>query len=306
MCEAMRRRIGLAALAVLTFALSCEVLLQILGFVAGYGLALRDEAGAGAEATTILAVGDSHTYGAPLPREEAYPAQLERLLIREFPERSFRVLNRGVPGVNSAFVVKRLEQQILLLDPDLVIVWVGTNNRWNSLDGEDWESAGFGERLHRWLLHLKLYRLARVLEMAAAGARDELTTHQPYIGFTVDGSPVLQRRAGGLLAPDEHAAGLALDLRRIIAIARGLGRPVMLVTYPRETQGTATEAIVSVAEALGVPVVDSRRSLARAEADGHPIQDLIVYAAGPHPTGLLYRYVVRDMLPEVVRALDLE
>jgi hypothetical protein len=302
----MRRRIGLATIAILTFLLSCEILLQLLGVAARAGFGRPDDGRTGSDVITILAVGDSHTYGTPLPREHAYPAQLEALLSREFSGREFRVLNRGVPGVNSAFVTNRLEQQILLLDPDLVIVWAGTNNRWNSLESESWESDGLGERLHRRLLHVKLYRLARVLEMSMAGAEDEVAVKEPYVGFTVGGSPVRARRGRDeRLSPTEHEAGLSLDMERIVGTARGLGRKILFVTYPKETQRTASDAIAEAGERLGVPVVDSRRSIARAEADGHRPGELIVMAAGPHPTRLLYSYVVQDMLPEVTKALGL-
>lgn len=298
----MRRRIGLALIALLSFLLSSELLLQALSLAARAGVGWRareSEAGA----IKILAVGDSHTYGAPLPREDAYPAQLERRLADELPDRRVQVLNRGVPGVNSAFVVKHLEQLIALHDPDLVIVWVGTNNRWNVLDAEGWGGSGPFERLHRALLHVKLYRLARVLQSSLADSEDAVAVMDPYLGYTVDGSPVVQRRREGRLAPGEHAAGLALDLERIAGTARSLGRPVIFVTYPLASQNTASDTIASTGARLGVPVVDTRLSFAHARAEGERTGDLIVMAAGPHPTRRLYAYVVEDMLPRVIEAL---
>jgi hypothetical protein len=44
----------------------------------------------------------------------------------------------------------------------------------------------------------------------------------------------------------------------------------------------------------------------RAIADGHDPSELIVMAAGPHPTGLLYRYVVEDLMPLVTQSLEAE
>lgn len=297
---------ALGAIAVLTFLLSCEILLQILGLGARAGFWLRSDSEAAPDAITILAVGDSHAYGAPLPREDAFPAQLEALLSREFPEREFRVFNRGIPGVNSAFVANRLEQQIMLLDPELVIVWVGANNRWNALESESWGGDGFWERLHRRLLRVKLYRLARVVEMSMAGVKDEVTVLHPQLGFTLGGSKVSARREGNApLDPDERVAGLSLDMERMVGIARGLGCPILFVTYPQRELLTTTNTILRTGAELGVSVVDTRPAVTRAIRDGQPPGGLFVVAAGPHPTRILYSYAVQDMLPEVTRALGL-
>ena len=300
----MRRRIGLALLALLTFVASSELMLQVLSLAACAGVGLRGEEN-DPGAIRILAVGDSHTYGAPLPREDAYPAQLERRLAQELPDRRIQVLNRGVPGVNSAFVVNRLEELIVRHQPDLVIVWVGTNDSWNDLEAEGWGGSGLLDRLHRALLHVKLYRLYRVLQVSLSQDADVVAAPNRFVGYTVDGAAIAHRRPEGRLPSDEHAAGLALDLERIAGIARGLGRPVLFVTYPLATQATASDAIVQAGARLGVPVVDSRRSFDRARRDGYRTGDLIVMAAGPHPTRLLYRYAVEDMLTPVVEALGL-
>ena len=148
----MRRRIGLVTLAIFAFAIGSELALQLMGLGARVWLDLRPASGVSTQTITLLCVGDSHTYGSPLPPEDSYPSQLEMLLERSFPERDFRVLNRGIPGVNSAYVANRLEQQILRHQPEMVLVWVGTNNRWNSLETEAWDEQGPGRRIHRALL----------------------------------------------------------------------------------------------------------------------------------------------------------
>ena len=299
----MRRRIGLLTLAIFAFAIGSEFALQLIGLGARAWLEMRPTSVASAETITLLCVGDSHTYGASLPREDSYPAQLEVLLERSFPGRDFRVLNRGVPGVNSAFVANRLEHQILQHRPRMVLVWVGTNNRWNSLETEAWNEQGPSRRIHRALLHVKLYRLARVAWFSVAGPEDGVA-ERDIAGFHVADKFVPSKRRSKRLNDTEIVEGLAIDMQRMTRIAEALSTPILFITYPKSTQAGASEAIASTAERLGVPIVDSRKSLRLALAEGRKMANLIVYAAGPHPTRLLYSYVVEAIFPLVVEALE--
>ena len=51
-------------------------------------------------------------------------------------------------------------------------------------------------------------------------------------------------------------------------------------------------------------VIETRQAMARARADGYSRVDLIDERSGPHPSGVLYGYVVEAMLPEVERVLS--
>jgi len=292
------RAFALGTLTALLILLLLEGVLQLFSFGARTWLALRPVEAAGAETITLLCVGDSHTYGAALPREHSYPSQLEARLEALHPGRGFRVLNFGVPGVNSAFVANRLEQQILQHAPHMVLVWVGTNNRWNALETEAWGDAGAGRALHRVLLRAKLYRLARVLWFGTAGAN-----HAPAVrdvaGFRLGDELALAKRRPKRLSDAELEPGLAFDMERMVATARSLGAPILFVTYPRWTQAGASRTLRMHAATLGVPVVDTAALFEQALAEGRREGELIVMAAGPHPTALLYAHVVEAMLPVV-------
>jgi hypothetical protein len=302
----VRRRLGLVSLAIIAFLVGSEIALQIFGLGARIWLDGRADGSAstGTAATiTLLCVGDSHTYGAPLPRIDSYPSQLEAKLRSEYPDRDFRVLNRGVPGVNSAFVANRLEQQILKHQPDMILVWAGTNNRWNALETEAWEEQrGLAAGTHRALLHLKLYRLARVAWFSLTGAEDAVAV-KGIAGYSVGDELVRTKRRPQRLSDADLAPGLAFDMERMVRTAEAFSTPILFVTYPKDSQLGATEAIRATGDRLGVPVVDSRESLRRALAEGREMGELIVYAAGPHPTALLYAYVVEAMLPRVTAAV---
>jgi hypothetical protein len=60
---------------------------------------------------TILCLGDSHTYGVLYTAEQSYPGHLQALLDLRAPSR-YRVLNLGLPGMNSAEIAARLPGSI--------------------------------------------------------------------------------------------------------------------------------------------------------------------------------------------------
>lgn len=74
---------------------------------------------------TIVALGDSLTEGYTLPRKDAYPAQLERLLQAE--GYNVRVINHGIAGDTTAGGRSRIAHT-LAEKPDLVILELGPND----------------------------------------------------------------------------------------------------------------------------------------------------------------------------------
>jgi hypothetical protein len=114
------------------------------------------------------------------------------------------------------------------------------------------------------------------------------------------------RRLVGDRPPQSIAQGardLAADLDRIAATARRTSASLLLVNYPVPYFGL-NEVIGRAGERLDIPVVESANDVWRALNDGHDRGELLTDFAGPHPTGLLYRYVAESSLPLIEAALD--
>jgi acyl-CoA thioesterase-1 len=77
------------------------------------------------QSRTIVAFGDSLTSGRGMSREEAYPAQLEKML--KAARLPFKVVNDGVSGDTTADAVRRLNTA-LDEDPAIMIVAFGAND----------------------------------------------------------------------------------------------------------------------------------------------------------------------------------
>ncbi len=297
---------GLAAL------LSLELALQLAAVVAPT-LLLRGGPVRDGEAIQIMCVGDSHTYGAPLPREESYPAQLEVKLNELGSSRRIEVLNLGVPGMNSAQVANRLEQQLVSRQPQVLMVWIGINNSWNLAETETDRGGITGKAIHQALLNSKVYRLLAVLRHTSAEPDlGHETSVDQYGRFTLleDSMKHWDSISDGRgPRSQDWREGLEQDYRRIASTAAAFETPVVFMTYPidRSTVGranfeTANAAITTVAREFSVPLINTSTDSWRAWRDGYRNKDLIVNAAGPHPTGILYGYIVDSMVP-VVRSL---
>ncbi len=305
-------------LSLVVLLVTMEIGLQVASLVLPALLVRSDDELAGAADITILCVGDSHTFGAPLPSQDAYPAQLSEVLNATSSDRRVRVVNLGIPGQNSAMVANRLEKQVNYYRPDLVIAWIGLNNSWNFNEFDLDRTDGSTIKWRRWLLRSKVLRLIIVSGFREAGVRPTRT--QKLEGDSAPSGGQEWNLGGEVIeiplpplpqvveAPSQDSIRVQRekDYARIIGMTKAYEVPLVLLTYPLEilvNQRATNVAVRSEAERAEIPVVASSDAFKRAMADGHTGPDLIVDAVGPHPTRLLYRYLVDLLSLEVERQL---
>ena len=76
----------------------------------------------------IVGIGDSIMFGWGVGVEASYLSILERELNERYPERSWEVVNMGVPGYNTTMEVESLRTRGLAYHPDVVILGLSAND----------------------------------------------------------------------------------------------------------------------------------------------------------------------------------
>jgi lysophospholipase L1-like esterase len=151
---------------------------------------------------TILCEGDSFTYGIG---GRSFPSQLEELLNQRHGAGTFRAINAGVPGINSAVLADNLEAHFLEHQPDFAIVLIGENNSWNSLRVAQ---RGLPAKVDALLMYSRVYKFIKV----SATLWGVETFHEAADPDSVE-APILEESEGiglefpsGEFSPDKRVA----------------------------------------------------------------------------------------------------
>ena len=250
---------------------------------------------------TILALGDSHTYGIRCAEEESYPGRLQALLDRRAPG-AWDVINLGLPGTNSSQLVLRFPAWNERYRPALSIVLVGINNLWN-LRGIDDAQEPAPRRARGELRIVRLFHLLR----AAAGPRPS----RPEITrvLSPDRSVIqhLETETGEVLIehqvrpPPEWldlsaaAAVLRRDLERLRALHDAAGVELVLLTYasPSTANETLNEEMRRFARRHGLRLVDAGPRFEGLLRSGASRSDYFLWETDDHPNAEGYAEIAR-------------
>jgi lysophospholipase L1-like esterase len=238
---------GLLLLGTLLGFVALELVLGALALFVGP----RSQALPAGSGAVVLTVGDSHTFGVYYPPEESYPGRLQAHLDARAPD-AYRVVNRGLPGMNSSQVVTRMPGWAERYRPRFVVVCVGINNLWNRTDSElDRRRPGW----QRWLLGTRTARLVRLIahRRTAPGELPSDTDRPRLDRVVIDegraGVEHRDARTGELLArhrPGEAGAAhdletaaalLVEDLVALHDLARERGFDLVVLTYATRPTG---------------------------------------------------------------------
>ena len=193
--------------------------------VGGAGLLLVTLAGCGRDkktaqpvppGSTVLALGDSLTFGTGASAETSYPTVLAGLT-------GWNVVNAGVSGDTSAQALARLPALLAEHQPKLVIVSIGGNDFLRKLPESDTRA-----HVHA-ICKQSLEAGAQVLLVAVpratvAAALGQMTDHALYAEVSMDLKIPLQREAWGevLAQPDLRADAVHANARGYAQFARSV------------------------------------------------------------------------------------
>jgi lysophospholipase L1-like esterase len=300
------RRIAHGVVALLGVLLAALTLLELALQLAARFAPDRSGAWRAGASRRVLCVGDSHTYGALVRREDAFPAQLQRLLEQREPG-VWSVVNLGVPGLSSTQVRNRLPLWLARYQPDVVVAWSGVNDSWN-VSEVDQTRGGLALRLEQIALRSRVYRLLRVKLHDLALERDLAQSRRVWEVAGVEGALSEEetwtvRRDGRVekitnrrLAPDTYAPDAEIEARAeadyaaMAGTARAAGAALVLIQYPMDAGmfAAANRAMRRAGERFGIPIVDSPAAQARVPPDQHE------WLWAGHPNGAIYREIARD------------
>lgn len=106
------------------------------------------------DAYRVLLIGDSITFGFAVDQGHAFDRGLARLLGERHPGRRIEIVNAAVPGWSWMQGLRLLESEGLALEPDLVVIGHGTNDRFFPATSTDAERMPPQSGPRRWLAEL--------------------------------------------------------------------------------------------------------------------------------------------------------
>jgi tetratricopeptide (TPR) repeat protein len=146
--------------------LFCLVLLEIILRIIGQLYLSREIINYGDPKSTdcvILCVGDSFTWGGGVSRYETYPAYLSEIIKSKNPHKKFLVINKGKCEYNSSQVLKSIPRWLKMYRPNIVILLVGSSNRFNPWGYNSYKSPGLLSDLKDALDDLRTVKMLRLL-----------------------------------------------------------------------------------------------------------------------------------------------
>ena len=106
----------------------------------------------------ILCLGESTT---AFRRKDSYPNQLEKILNQRNTGIRFSVINKGMAGIDTVFIVSQLEDNLDKYNPQMVTTMMGINDGSDVMPYEDIPN----KKISLFFKSFRTYKLAKLLHL---------------------------------------------------------------------------------------------------------------------------------------------
>lgn len=188
----------------------------------------------------IVALGGSSTYDVSIEDNAAiFTAQLERVLREDYGYQDVQIINAGVPGYNSWEILVNLEFRVLDLDPDLVIIYEGTNDvharlvEPSAYRGDDlgrrqaWQTPPVVLWEHSALLRI----LSRMMNITRQVSIDDFVSSPTYLSWPYEYRLAEENLDPSAVLKDNPPVYFRRNLENMIAVAKAHDFTIMLSTW---------------------------------------------------------------------------
>lgn len=252
----------------------------------------------------VVALGGSTTYTIAVEdNEKTFSGQLEKILRRKYGYKNVEVINAGVAGYDSWESLINLEFRVLDTDPDLIILYEGTNDVHARLVmPEVYRGDNSGRRRQwdapavRFYEQSYLYRIVtRMLGWREQVSLGTFVDSKAYLGF---GANIRSNEIEGReLLKKNPPVYFRRNIVNMIAVTRAANIRIMLATWAhspyfgdyassvsyQEGFRENNEVVKAVAEAYKVPLFDFAEVMPQSKAywaDGRHVNEMGALAKG--------------------------
>jgi lysophospholipase L1-like esterase len=247
----------------------------------------------------IVALGGSSTYDVRIEDNAAtFTAQLERLLREDYGYQNVQVINAGVPGYNSWEILVNLEFRVMDLDPDLVIIYEGTNDVHARLvEPSAYRGDDLGRRqawqvppVALWEHSAFLRVLSRMMNVTRQVSIDDFVSSPTYFSWPYEYRLSEDNLDPGEILKENPPIYFRRNLENMIAIGKEHGVEVLFSTwayspylndyaskdYYQKSFGENNEVVKEVANRHDIPLFDFAEVMpqdAKFWADGRHVNE---------------------------------
>ncbi len=231
----------------------------------------------------IIALGNSCTFGWGVRFEEIWTSRLQQILDRQAAGK-YEVINAGVPGYSSYQGEEYFANELVKLQPDMVIIMFGWNDHWTAGRGISDAQQRMPQRViltaQNILSSLKIYQFARKLLLSSTEMQAVVPLDQTEGKRRVSNSEFLANLRSIIATAKSNHTQAVLMIPPVAALS--IYFPGM-VSHFHELHKAYQDEIVTAAKYEQVPLVDLQTAFDKySDLYDRPSDDPIHFNARGH------------------------